>query len=86
MGIVAAKQSVTKYLIVRAKKPFRITKVRCDDQSFDVQPSTESKTLHRVPVVFNADGEPRKIVQAIMFETDLAEGATAKCLATATVQ
>lgn len=86
MGIVPLKQSVTKYLIVRAKKPFRITGVSCDDAGFDIQASTESKTLHRVPVIFTATGEPRRVVQAIIFETDLSEGATAKCLATATVQ
>ncbi|MFT5527633.1 MAG: hypothetical protein ACI9HK_005617 [Pirellulaceae bacterium] len=86
MGVVPVNHSVTKYLIVRAKMPFRITKVSCDDGCFDVQPSPESKTLHRVPVVFTADDKPRRIVQSIMFETDLAEGASAKCLATVTVQ
>lgn len=86
MGIVESGQHVTKQLVVRAKKPFRITAVRCADSSFAFKPDEQSKLLHLIPVTFTADKAGGRISQEIRIETDLAPGASATCVVTATVK
>ncbi len=86
LGVLEPDQKVTKYLIVRASKPFQITSVRCDDGCFQISPSDESKKLHRIPVTFTAAKTSGKVVQTIRIETDLATGVQADCVATATVK
>jgi hypothetical protein len=83
LGVVKPGQRVKKTLVVRGKKPFKITKVACEDGCFEFKPSTDSKPMHLIPVVFTAP-EPGKIAQNIRIETDC--GTAAACLATATVQ
>lgn len=86
LGVVNPGDQVKKTLVVRGKRPFKITKVTCGDGGcFDFSPSDESKAMHLVPVVFTAQ-EPGKIAQSIQIETDLPGGTIAACLATATVQ
>lgn len=83
LGVVKPGDKVTKTLVVRGKKPFKITKVSCEDGCFEFKPSDASKQMHLVPLVFTAP-EPGKITQNIKIETDLAGSAAA--LATATVR
>ena len=85
LGVVKPGEQVKKTLVVRGKSPFKITKVACEDGCFEFQPSQETKALHLVPLVFTAH-EPGKIAQNIRIETDLGNGSTVGCLATATVQ
>ena len=83
MGTLEPGASATKQLIVRAKKPFRIENIRCNDENFTFTPSEEAKALHIVPVTFTAD-ESGKIAVRIAIDTDLA-GGTAEFVASATV-
>ncbi len=85
MGVVKPGDTVTKTIVVRAKQPFKIKQVRCKDGCFEFKPSTESKNLHVVPVVFRAAGLG-KIAQTIEIETDMGTGTVATCLATATIE
>ena len=85
LGVVRPGEQVKKTLVVRGKRPFKITKVSCKDGCFEFQPSQETKKLHLVPVVFTAP-EPGKIAQNISIETDLPGKSKATCLATATVE
>jgi len=75
MGVLQPGEKVTKQLVVRGKKPFRITSVRCEDTSFEFAPSQgeEPKSLHLVPVTFVAGQSPGKVLKTIRIETDLAE-------------
>ncbi|MDP6718582.1 MAG: DUF1573 domain-containing protein [Pirellulaceae bacterium] len=74
----------TKQLVVRAKKPFSITAIQCEDSRFEFgETPVEKKSLHFIPVKFVGDGTTGKMVQKIKIETDL--GFTATCTATATV-
>jgi len=84
IGNLESDSSITKQLVVRAKKPFAITSIECDDARFQFNaPGAEKKSLHFVPVKFVGDGVPGKIAQKIKIETDL--GITATCVATATI-
>jgi hypothetical protein len=70
MGVVQPGQQVTKQLIVRGKRPFKIIGVKCDDASFEIAVNNQSKALHRLPIVFTAGDRVGKITQQIAFETD----------------
>jgi len=56
LGVVQPGQEVTKRLVVRSKKPFRITSITADCGCFEFGTPTQdvAKPLHLVPVTFNA--------------------------------
>jgi hypothetical protein len=72
MGVVQPGQKVTKQLVVKSKKPFRILGITCDDKSFQFDTSKESaaKELHLVPVTFTAGTDAGKVVKTIKIATD----------------
>lgn len=78
MGILQFGQKATRQIVVKGKKPFSITKVRCDggDFQFDVAAATGPKELHLIPVTFVAGRQPGKVAKVIHIETDAAQGAT----------
>lgn len=74
MGVVEPGQRVTKKLVVRAAKPFRILSVTSDAECFEFdtsQEGAEPKTVHLVPVTFIAGSDPGKVAHTIRIETDL---------------
>jgi hypothetical protein len=74
MGVVQPGQKVTKQLVVKSKKPFKITGITCDDKSFEFDTSKEkdadAKPVHLVPVTFMAGEDLGKIVKTIKIQTD----------------
>jgi hypothetical protein len=78
LGVVQPGQKVTKQLVVQGKKPFKITGIFCDDESFQFTKDDAEKTLHMVPVTFTAkEGKKSgKVSKSIRIETDL--GTTAQ--------
>jgi hypothetical protein len=79
----------TKPLIVRGQKPFKITKIDCDDERFTFKlpdADAEPKALYTIPVTFTADGEPGKISQRIIVETDRGKATLPPVLANAIVR
>jgi len=73
MGVVEPGQRVTKQLIVRGKKPFRILSIHCDDDSFEFEaadPFGDPKRLHIIPVTFVAGQNTGKVTKTIRIETD----------------
>ncbi len=86
LGILRPGETVTKNIVVRGKKPFRITRVKCEGDCFEVSPPEDAKAMHLVPVKFTAMSTPGKIAQRIEIETDMGTGAAGTCLATATVR
>ncbi len=76
IGVVQPGQEITKKLVVRAKQPFRILDVTCDDDCFQYQQDAaleEAKALHLIPITFKAN-EAGKFTGTIHIETDLGEG------------
>ncbi|MBI3837140.1 MAG: DUF1573 domain-containing protein [Planctomycetia bacterium] len=84
MGTVHPGQTVTKKLLVRGKKPFKIIDVKCPDKSFEIETSKEAKSVHVIPVVFTAGDDPGKVARKISIMTDqgdnLAQAFTAYAL------
>lgn len=72
MGVVQPGQKVTKQLVVKGKKPFKILSIDCDDKSFQFDTTGEqaSKELHMIPVTFMAGTDPGKITKTIKISTD----------------
>ena len=85
MGVVHPGQQVTKQLVVRGKKPFRITSVKCNSKSFSIEAPEDVKSVHLLPVVFTAGDKPGKITQQISILTDQGEEAVARCTAYAQI-
>jgi hypothetical protein len=83
LGVLEPGQKVTKQLVVRSKKPFKVVDVKCSDDCFEFTSSDEVKTLHIIPVTYTADDHPGDISQQIEIVTDVA---TASCQATATIK
>jgi hypothetical protein len=75
MGVVQPGQKVTKQLVVKSKKPFKILGVTCEDKSFKFDTSKEdaSKELHMIPVTFTAGTDAGKLVKTIKIQTDQGE-------------
>jgi hypothetical protein len=87
LGVLKPGESVKKRLVVRGSKPFRILSVKCADASFTFEkPEADSKSLHFVPVEFKASDEAGQIEKKIEIETDLGQGFSAQCMASATVK
>jgi hypothetical protein len=83
LGTVVPGQKVVKQIVVRATEPFAILDVRCDDGafSFNLPASKEAKTVHLVPVAFQADEPLGKFTRTIEIVTDLGDGSTAELTA-----
>ncbi|MCE9524793.1 MAG: DUF1573 domain-containing protein [Planctomycetales bacterium] len=86
VGVIEPGTTVTKQLVVRAKKPFKILSVKCTDEAFQFKTGSDSKMVHLVPVTFKAGDKPGEIEQTIEIETDLAIGGKTTCLARGTIQ
>jgi hypothetical protein len=77
LGVVARGKKVTKQVVVRAKRPFRILSVTCEGHCFEFEPPAETgpKPLHLIPITFVAGENPGKVLDKIRIETDLDETA-----------
>jgi hypothetical protein len=75
MGVVQPGEKVTKQLVVKSKKPFRILGITCDDPSFqfDTSKADAAKELHLIPVTFSAGADAGKVVKTIKIKTDQGE-------------
>lgn len=73
LGVVQPGRKVTKQLVVRSKKAFRIVSITCDDESFEFRTPAGGapKRLHLVPVTFVAGESSGKVSKTIRIETDL---------------
>ncbi len=73
LGVVQPGEAVTKHLVIRGKKPFKITGVQCENDCFQIDADDEVKSLHLVPVTFTSD-KPGKSTAKVRLETDLGKG------------
>ncbi len=72
LGVVHAGERVTKPLVVRADRPFRIKAITGDNASFVIsKPPDDAKSVQVVPVTFIAGAEIGKVVKTIHIETDI---------------
>jgi Protein of unknown function (DUF1573) len=85
LGEVAKGKQVSKKVIVRGKKPFRILSVESDTKSFQFKTDENASERHFVEIIFDADRDPGSVEEAIHIATDMGEGFQATLTAYATV-
>jgi hypothetical protein len=85
LGVIQPGGHVEKKLIVRGNQPFRIVSVHAGNDRFQFQFDDSAKKLHIIPVKFTAGEKTEKVVENIEVRTDLGEGATARCTASAAI-
>ena len=73
MGVVQPGKTVTKPLIVKGTRPFKVLSVTCDDKSFTFEAGQETKAVHVIPVTFAAGPTVGKIIKSIRIATDLGQ-------------
>jgi hypothetical protein len=73
LGDVARGQQVSKKVIVRGKKPFRIVSVECDEDSFQFKTDDQVSERHIVEIVFDAKSDVGNVKQTIHIATDLGD-------------
>jgi len=74
MGVVQPGQKVTKSLVVKGGRPFKVTSIACEDKAFQfAAPSAEMKPVHVVPVTFVAGNIEGKVTKTIRIVTDLGQ-------------
>ncbi|NQU21867.1 MAG: DUF1573 domain-containing protein [Candidatus Nealsonbacteria bacterium] len=75
MGSVEPGQKVTKQLVIRGKRPFRILAITCGQQCFEANVSAGQvpKLVHIVPVTFVAGDSIGKVAETLRIETDLGD-------------
>jgi Protein of unknown function (DUF1573) len=70
LGVLDTGQTVTKPLIIQGKTPFRITAVSAGDRRFQFKLPVQAKSVHLLPVTFDAKDASGKISDKIRIETD----------------
>ena len=74
MGIVHPGQEVTRPLVVKGTRPFKVLSIACEDKSFKFPAtSEEAKTVHVIPVTFVAGNAEGKVTKTIRIVTDLGQ-------------
>jgi len=75
LGQVPAGQTVTKNVVIRANREFKITGVFCSDGCLTCEPKTTAARVHILPVTFQAGDAVGKVERELRIATDLGEGA-----------
>jgi hypothetical protein len=72
LGVVQPGQKVTKQIVVRGQKPFRIVSIHgdCECLQTTFPKDKEAKSLYLVPVTFTAGEKTGRITQVVHIETD----------------
>jgi len=72
LGVLKPGEVVTKSVVVKGKKPFKIVGMECKDgkDCFQFKLPEESKPLHVIPVTFTAGETPGKVTGKIAITTD----------------
>jgi hypothetical protein len=74
MGTVQPGQAITKPLVIKGTRPFKVTSVSCDDKSFKfTKVASESKNVHIYSVTFLAGKSEGKVTKTIRITTDLGQ-------------
>ena len=85
-GMVKPGQTVTRHVLLRGKKPFRVTNVSGADDRLQFEGTESIQAFHKVSVRFTGGSDQAGAVETtIRIETDLADDPWAEIKATAQV-
>ncbi len=75
LGAVPAGTTVTKNVVIRANREFKITGVFCSDGCLTCKPKATAARVHILPITFQAGKTTGKVERELKIVTDLGEGA-----------
>lgn len=83
LGSLKPGQTVTKHVVVRGNKPFKVLGVDCED-CIQVDLPKEARNAQAIPITFTAGDKPGKVVKKIKIRTDMGDNILPEvtCLAT----
>jgi Protein of unknown function (DUF1573) len=84
LGALMPGQKVTKNIVVRSKRPFRVLDVQCAD-GFTCKVPDATREVQLIPITFKAGDQPGKLVKKIHIKTDLGENAVPDVTCQATI-
>lgn len=84
LGALAPGQTVTKNIVVRSKRAFRVLDVQCGD-GFTCKVPDAARQVQLIPITFKAGDQPGKLVKKIRIKTDLGENAVPDVTCQATI-
>lgn len=70
LGSVQAGEPVTRKVVVRGKKPFKILDVNCGDNCFSFATDDELKVLHLVEITYRPGDQPGPVKVPVTITTD----------------
>ncbi len=78
MGVAAPGAALTKVIVIRGKRPFRLLSIDCDlpGFAFSGTAAQQPKSLYLVPVTFRAGSRAAKVSGTIRIRTDLGPAAS----------
>lgn len=85
LGDVPQGETVTKRLLVRGKRPFKITKIDCGDDAFAFSAGDKADTKQIVTVRYTAGAKAGRLKAPITIATDLGDSFQTQCVAYANV-
>ncbi len=71
LGILQPGQKITKQIVLKGKQPFHVTGIDCDAPGFSFPSSSDAKTVHVIPITFEAGKEPSKFTEKIIIRTEI---------------
>ncbi len=86
LGNVVAGKPVTRKIVVRGKKPFRIADVNCGDNCFTFKTDNDSKAVHLVELTYIPPNKSGAVQVPVRIKTDRGENRGATILVSATVE
>lgn len=87
LGMLEPGKSATKSIVVSdTRRPFKVTAVHCDDDSFNFKVPDAAKNVQVIPVTFTAPEKPGKVVRKILIDTDLGKSFAVEVVAQAEVK
>jgi hypothetical protein len=85
LGTLTPGQAVTKNVVIRSKKPFRVLGIDCDDE-FSCKLPDEAREVQLIPITFTAPHQSGKIAKTIKIRTDLGDSAVPPISCKATIE
>jgi hypothetical protein len=72
LGVLKPGEVVTKSVVIKGKKPFKVVSMVCKDgkDCFQFKIPEEAKPLHVIPITFTAGESPGKVTGKIAIKTD----------------
>ena len=70
LGDVVAGESITRKIVVRGKKPFRIVEVNCGDDCFSFKTKDQSNVLHLVEITYVPRANSGEVMVPVQITTD----------------